>query len=329
MRRRDVILGLGAAVVWPRPAHPQQRIKIPLIGYLSPGSRDNPQGRSNMAAFRQGLTDLGYIEGQTIRIEYRFAEGNFELLPGFAADLVRLNVATIVAGPTPAAVAAWIVTRTTPIVMINVDDPVRLGLVASLARPGGNVTGLAFTVGTDTLSKGLELLKSAVPGLHRVAILFNPDNLAHVVVLRELQIVARTLSLELRPSAVRGPDDFDRAFSLMAEQGIDGVYLIPDVLFVSQAARLVELAAKHRLPSLHQSREEVEAGGLMSYGHNSVAAWRQAAKFVDQLVKGASPSDLPVQLPTQFEFVINLKTAKELGLTIPPMLLVQADELFE
>ncbi len=166
MRRRDVLLGLGGAVVWPRPAHPQQRIKILLIGYLSPGSRDNPQGRSNMAAFRQGLTDLGYIEGQTIRIQYRFAEGNFELLPGFAADLVRLNVATIVAGPTPAAVAAWLVTRTTPIVMINVDDPVRLGLVASLARPGGNVTGLAFTVGTDTLSKGLELLKSAVPGLH-------------------------------------------------------------------------------------------------------------------------------------------------------------------
>ena len=162
-----------------------------------------------------------------------------------------------------------------------------------------------------------------------MAILFNPDNLAHVVVLRELQIVARTLSLELRPSAVRGPDDFDRAFSLMAEQGIDGVYLIPDVLFVSQAARLVELVAKHRLPSLHQSRDEVEAGGLMSYGHSSVSAWRQAAKFVDQLVKGASPSDLPVQLPTHFEFVINLKTAKELGLTIPPTLLVQADELIE
>ena len=262
----------------PLAAFAQQSAKTGRIGYLSPGSPKDVFGRRNRDAFRQGLNDLGHVEGQNLEIEYRFADRNFDRLPELAAELVRLNVAVIVAGPTPAAVAASNATRTTPIVMINVGDPVGLGLVASLARPGGNVTGLAFTVGTEIFGKGLELFKEVVPGLHRVAVLANPANPAHRLVLRDIQVVARALSLELLVLEARSPDDFERAFSIMTEQRVGGVYVIPDVLFVSQAARLTELAAKHRVPSLHQFREEVEAGGLMSYGHSNTAPWRQAPR---------------------------------------------------
>ena len=209
MRRREFIVSLGATVPWPLPAFAQQSAKPARIGYLSPGSPNDPLGQRNRDAFRQGLNDLGHVEGQNLEIEYRFAERSFDRLPQLAAELVRLHVAVIAAGPTPAAVAAWNATRTTPIVMINVGDPVGLGLVASLARPGGNVTGLAFTVGTETFGKGLELFKEAVPGLHRVAVLFNPANPAHALVLRDIQVVARALSLELRPLEVRSVGDFE------------------------------------------------------------------------------------------------------------------------
>ena len=329
MRRREFIALVGGAAAWPLPTFAQQSAGTAHIGYLSPGSVNDPSGRRNRDALRQGLNDLGHIEGQNIKIEYRFAERNFDRLPELAAELVRLNVMVIVAGPTPAAVAAWHATRTIPIVMINVGDPVGLGLVASLPRPGGNVTGLSFTVGTETFGKGLELFKEAVPGLHLVAVLVNPANPAHALVLRDLQVVARALSLELRPVEARSVRDFGGAFSIMEAQRVKGVYVVPDVLFFSQAARLTELAAKYRLASLHQFREEVEAGGLMSYGHSNTVPWRRAATFVDQLLKGASPADLPVQQPTEFEFFINLKTAKALGLTIPPALLARADEIFE
>jgi putative tryptophan/tyrosine transport system substrate-binding protein len=255
---------LGATAAWSLPARAQQSAKIHRIGYLTPGSSTNDLGRRNIDALRQGLNELGYLAGQNIAIEYRFAEGDFDRLPKLAAELVRLDVAIIVAGPTPAAVAARKETPTIPIVMIDVVDPVGLGLIESLARPGGNVTGLAFTVGTETFGKGLEHLKEAVPDLHRVAVLFNPANPAHALVPRDLQAAARATGVELRPVEARVPDDFDRAFSLMAEQRVGGLYVIPDVLFIVHARRLAVLATGHRFPSLHQFREEVEAGGLMS-----------------------------------------------------------------
>jgi putative ABC transport system substrate-binding protein len=239
MRRRAFIAALSCAAV---PAIAQQSdARTPRIGYISPGPPNDPAGRRNRDALRQGLNDLGLVEGQNIKIEYRFADRNFDRLPELAAELVRLNVTVIVAGPTPAAVAAWHATRTIPIVMINVGDPVGLGLVASLARPGGNVTGLSFTVGTETFGKGLELFKEAVPGLHRVAVLVNPANPAHALVLRDIQVVARALGLELRPFEARSVSDLEGAFSIMAEQRVDGVYVIPDVLFFSQSARLTDL----------------------------------------------------------------------------------------
>jgi len=286
-------------------------------------------GKRNLDAFRHGLREFGYTEGKNLVIEYRFADFQFDRLPHLAAELVRLDVAVIVAGPTPAAVAARKATSTIPIVMINTGDPVGLGLVDSLARPGGNVTGLAFTVGTETFGKGLELLRDAVGGLRSVAILFNPANPSHALVLRDVQVVARALALELHLVEATAPDDFDNAFGLIAVRGADALYVIPDVLFVTQAARIAELAVRHRLPSLHQFKDEVEAGGLISYGHANTAPWRQAAAFVDRLLAGARAADLPVQQPTKFELIINLKTAKALGLTIPPTLLARADEVIE
>ena len=328
MRRRDILTGLVTAAGWALPARSQSVTPV-RIGYLSPGWPSNPQGLRNQRAFREGLAEFGRTEGASLVIEYRHAEARFERLPELAADLVRANVAVIVAGPTPAAVAARQATRTIPIVMVNVGDPVGLGLVESLAAPGGNVTGLAFTVGTETFGKGLELFKDAVPGLRRVAVLGNPGNPGHPLVLAHLQVAARDLGLALVPLEAAATEAFEGAFRTMAEAKVDGLYVIPDVLLVTEAPRLTALAAKHRLPTLHQFREEVEAGGLMSYGHSNAAPWRRAAAFVDQILKGARPADLPVQQPTQFEFVVNLRTARALGLDLPPALLARADEVIE
>jgi putative ABC transport system substrate-binding protein len=328
MKRREVIAGL-IALVWPPLARSQQGAQIPRIGYLSPGSAADAQGHRNQNALRQGLHDLGLIEGRSIVIEYRFAERDFSRLPELAAQLVRRNVAVIVAGPTPAAVAAAQATRTVPIVMVNTGDPVGLELVESLARPGGNVTGLAFTVGTDAFRKGLELLAEAVPGLGRVAVLSNPNNPAQKRVLSAVEATAHALNIEPISLEARHPDDFGRAFAAMAEQRVRAVYVMPDVLLFSHASQLAALALERQLPSLYQFREEVEAGGLMSYGHINTEPWRRAATFVDQLLKGAAPGDLPVQQPTKFELVINLKTARALRLSIQSALLARADEVIE
>jgi putative tryptophan/tyrosine transport system substrate-binding protein len=226
-------------------------------------------------------------------------------------------------------VAARKATATIPIVMINVGDPVGLGLIASLARPGGNVTGSAFTVGTETFGKALELLKDAVPNLRHVAILSNPGNPVHPLVTRDIAVAARALGVQLQLLEARGPDEFDAAFAAMTKERVEALYVIADVLFVLHAARLADLAVKNRLPSMHQLRGDVVAGGLMSYGHNSADQYRGAATFVDKLLKGAKPTDLPVDQPTKFELLINLKTAKALGLTIPESLLARADEVIE
>ena len=320
---------MGSAVAWPLAAHAQQTGKVARIGYLAAGSHDNPLVRQNLDAFRQGLRDLGHVEGQNIAIEYRFAEGDFDRLPDLAAELVRLEVAVIVAAPTPAAVAARNATETIPIVMINVGDPVGLGLIASLARPGGNITGSSFTVGTETFGKALELLRDAVPNLRSVAILSNPANPSHALVTQDVKVAAQALGVQIRMLEARGPDEFERAFAAMTKERVEALYVVADVQFVLHAARLADLAVKSRLPSMHQLRRVVEAGGLMSYGHSAADQWRGAATFVDKLLKGAKPADLPVEQPTKFELVINLKTAKALGLTIPPTLLARADEVIE
>ena len=329
MRRRELIGLLGAAAAWPLAAHAQQRGMVARIGYLAAGSHDNLLVRENLNAFRRGLRDLGHFEGQNIVIDYRFAEGDFDRLPDLAAELIRLEVAVIVAAPTPAAAAASKATATIPIVMINVGDPVGLGLIASLGRPGGNVTGSSFTIGTETFGKGLELLKEAVPNLHRVAVLSNPANPSHALVTRVVEIAAQGLAVQVQMLEARGPDEFDSAFATMTKEPVEALYVVADVQFVLHAARLADLAMKSRLPSMHQLRRLVEAGGLMSYGHSAADQWRGAATFVDKLLKGAKASDLPVEQPTKFELVLNLKTAKALGLTIPPTLLARADEVIE
>ena len=286
------------------------------------------RGRTS-TPFARSCGELGYIEGQNLVIEQRFAERDFDRLPRLAAELVRLKVDIIVASPTPAAVAAKKATDTIPIVMLNTGDPVGLGLVASLARPGGNVTGLSYSVGLETFGKGLELLKEAIPNLNRVAVLSNPANPAHALAIKNIEIAARALRLELQLLEARGPDEFEAAFASMAKQHAGAVVIEPDTLMISHAARIAGLAVGNQLASMHAYKEEVEAGGLMSYGPRFSEPWRRAAGFIDKLIKGASPAELPVQQPTKFELTIKLKTAHAIGLTIPPTLLARADEVIE
>jgi len=327
VRRRAVIALFGAAAASPFTARAQRPVKVARIGCLSGGSRDFV--RRNLEFFRQELARLGYTEGRNIAFEYRFAEGDFERLPQLAAELVSLEVDVIVASPTPAAVAAKKATGAIPIVMVNAGDPVGLGLVQSLAHPGGNVTGLAFSVALETLGKGLELLKDAVPNLNRVAVLLNPANPAYSLAKKHVEIAAAASGVQLQLLEVRSQGDFANAFAAMTQERAGAVIIVPDVLSVENARQLAQLAVSTGLPSMHGFREQVEAGGLISYGPNLIEPFRHAAAFVDKLLKGAKPADLPVQQPTKFELVINLKTARALGITIPTTLLARADEVIE
>ena len=296
--------------------------KLPRIGYLSTGSA-SPWD----AAFRQGLRELGYIEGKNITIEYRFAEGKYERLPGFTVELMRLNVDVIVT--TGAADrAAQHATQTIPIVMAFGANVAGTPGIASLARPGGNVTGLT-TISEETSGKRLALLKEAVPRLSRVAVLRNPGSPISAVLSSETEAAARALGLQVQLLEVRGPEDFERVFEA-ATRGRAGALLgLPDAVFFEKRARLADLAAKHRLPTIYQVREQAEAGSLMSYGPSIPDMCRRAATYVDKILKGAKPGDLPIEQPTKFQLVINLKTAKALGLTIPQSLLLQADQVIQ
>jgi putative tryptophan/tyrosine transport system substrate-binding protein len=326
MRRRKFIALVGAAVARPICVRAQQPAgKAHRIGYLAGGSSTT----ALHGAFRQALRELGWVEGQNIVIDYRFAEGRFDLLPDLAAELVRLKVDIIVAAPTPAAMVAKNATEAIPIVMIGVGDPVGLGLIASLARPGGNVTGLAYSVGLELVGKQLELLKETIPKIHRVAILSNPANPAHALAIRHVKVAAQSLGMELQLLEARDPNQFDGAFAAMAKERVGALLVVPDGMSIIHRARLADLATKNRLPSMYGIRENVEAGGLIFYGHNLSDQWRRAATFVDKIFKGAKPADLPVEQPTKFELVINVKTAKALGLTVPPPLLARADEVIE
>jgi putative tryptophan/tyrosine transport system substrate-binding protein len=326
---RRAFIGTLAGGLLAAPLTPgaQQAAKIPRIGYLAVQPAANPHLHE---AFRQGLRDLGYVEGRNVVIEYREAEGKPERLPALAAELVALKVDVIVAQPTVAAMAAKQATRTLPIVF-PVADPVTSGLVTSLARPGGNVTGLT-NVAPDLVGKGLELLKQAVPGVSRVAGLWQPGALPERTtkdMLKEAEVAARALGVRLQFVEARGLDDFDRAFSEMTRARAGALTVLGGSVFFSERRRLVDLVAKNRLPAVYPWREGVEAGGLMAYGPDLADLFRRAATYVDKILKGAKPADLPVQQPTKFELVINLKTAKALGLTIPPSLLQRADQVIE
>ena len=318
-----LVLGL---LVAPLAADAQQAAKVPRIGYLAQNLAAGPH---NVEAFRQGLRDLGYVEGRNVVIEYRDAEGKFERLPALAAELVALKVDVIVAPATAGALAATQATRTLPIVFAVAADPVTSGLVTSLARPGGNVTGLSI-LAPELVGKNLELLTQGVPGVSRVAVLRQPGVLGERTekdMLKEAEVAARALGVRPQFVEARGPDDFDRAFSEMIRAHAGALTVLPSTMFGSERRRLVDLAAKNRLPAMYSWREFVDAGGLMSYGPNVADNYRRAAAYVDKILKGAKPADLPVEQPTKFELVINRKTAKTLGLTIPPSLLQRADEI--
>ena len=310
----------------PLAADAQQAGKVPRIGFLGVTSpSDRP---SHLDAFRQRLRELGWVEGQNIVIDYRYAEGRVDRLPDLAAELVRLKVDLIVASAgTQAATAAKNATETIPIVMIYVRDPVGTGLIASLARPGGNVTGVSGSAGLELFAKQLELLKETVPKIRRVAILSNPDNAYHQLAIREVNAQARSLGVQLQFLEARGPNEFDGAFAAMAKERVGALLVLSDAIFGSHRTRLADLAARSRLPAAYGVRDDVEAGGLMSYGPSILDSYRQAATYVDKILKGAKPADLPVEQPMKFELVLNLKTAEALGLTIPPLILFQADEV--
>ena len=320
-----VILALSLALA-PLAAEAQPPGKVYRMGYLYSGSATSSPRAPE--AFREGLRELGWVEGRNIVIDYRFAEGRFDRLPDLAAELVRLKVNVIVAWPTPPTIAAKNATGTIPIVMIGVGYPIELGLIASLARPGRNVTGLSFNVGEE-IGKGLELLRETLPKVRRVAILSNPANPGHAPAVSIVKAAARSLGLQLQLLEAREPNQLEGAFAAMAKDRVEALLVVTDSMFIFQRARLADLAVKNRLPAMFGVREFVDAGGLMSYGVSVPDLMRRAATFVDKILKGAEPADLPVEQPTKFELVINLKTAKTLGLTIPQSVLGRADEMIQ
>ncbi len=326
MNRRTFLCGLTLGMLaLPVAAETQQAGKVPRIGFLFYGS---PGPSPELDAFRQGLRELGYIEGQDITIEYRFASGRVGQLPELAAELVRLNLDVIVTPGTPASVAAKQATSTIPIVFAGVADAVGAGLVADFARPGGNITGLTG-ISAELGGKRLDLLKEVVPKASRVAVLFNPADRSNVLVLKELQESAPALRLTLQPLGVRGPGEFEGAFVAMSRKRAHELFGAAGILTTEHRKAVVDLAAKSRIPAMWGERQFVEAGGLMSYAVNFYDQVRSAATYVDKILKGAKPGDLPVEQPTKFELVINLKTAKALGLTIPQSLLLRADEVIQ
>lgn len=324
-RKLIVALCVGALIV-PFSSFAQQQGKVWRVGFLSP----YPSGNDlRFKAFKQQLRDLGHVEGKTITIDYLSAETKYDRLSVLAAELVRRNVDVIVAdGGTPPVTAARSATKTIPVVFVAVSDPVGQGIVASLARPGGNVTGISLQ-GRDTAGKLLSLLKEIVPSARRIALLSNPANTSTSLVLSEMHAAARTLRLETTVVNARTPGEFEAAFAEIARDRPAGVVILNDPTYFSEAGRLTTLAAKHRLPTIGGHKAFPESGGLMSYGANRLDLVRRSAVLVDKILKGAKPADLPVEQPTKFDLVINLKTAKALGIKIPQSLLLRANEVIE
>ena len=323
MNRRAFVTGLGVLLAAPR-AEAQQAGGIPRIGLLWSGAPSDPYAQ----AFRQGLQELGYVEGKSILLEDRSADGRPDRLPALAAELVRLKVDVILAAESDTIRAAWQATKTIPIVMTASGDPVGIGVVASLARPGGNVTGLS-SITTELGGKRLELLRSLAPGVTRVAFVWNPDNPVQAMMFNQTEVAARSLGVQLQSLKVRGPSGLDGAFSAMARERPGALIVVVDLLLFAHMKRIADFAVASELPAMAQRKEFAEAGGLMTYGPSYSDLFRRSATYVDKILKGAKPGDLPVEQPTKFELVINLKTAKAIGVTIPPSLLLRADEVIE
>ena len=325
MKRRTFIAALGGAAAWPLAARAQQAGKLPIIGFLG---ATTPSAQSQWtAAFVQRLRELGWIEGRTVAIEYRWAEGRSERAAEIAAEFVRLKVDVIVTSGTSPVLAAKQATAVIPIVFAAAGDPVGTGLVASLARPGGNVTGLSLQA-IDYVGKKLELLREVVPGLRRLAIVVNVGSPIGVLELGEVQAMARTLGLEVITSEIRRAEDIAPAFEALKGRA-EALYVVTDPLLTTNRARIHTLAMGARLPTMHDGREYVEGGGLMSYGPNRPDLFRRVADHVDEILRGAKPADIPVEQPTKFDLIINLTTAKALGLEVPQSLLGRADEVIE
>ena len=320
-----VLLFLGTSI---GPAAAQLPEKGPRVGYLSPGSSDEPFRLRRLEAFRQGLRELGYVEGRSIILESRWAEGKYDRYPALLADLIRLKVQIIVAVGGNATQAARQATSTIPIVMSVVIDPLGSGLVSSLARPGGNVTGLSL-MAPDLVGKQFDMLRQAVPESSRVAVLWNPGNPGSATQLREAEAAARILGVRLTRVEARRPEEITGAFAAIATARVSALLVLNDATLLNQRKQIAELAAKAHLPSISGMREYTEAGGLIAYGPDFLDLERRAATYVDKILKGAKPGELPVEQPTKFELLINLKTAKALGLTIPHRLLQWADEVIK
>ena len=320
-RRRFMLTSMAGALVGPLGGEAQQAGTIPRIGYLS-GSSQTP----NDDAFRQGMRELGYLDGRNVTIEYRFADGKYEQLPSLASELVRMKVAVVVVATTPAIRAAQQATQTIPIVMV-VGEPAD-GTIASLARPGGNITGVS-TINTELSGKRLELLKELTTKLSRVAVLYNPTNPISARQVPSMEAATRTLGVQLQLLGVKKPQDFEGAFAAAVRGRADAVMSLPDQMFNTERKRVAGLALRHRLPTMYWAASHAESGGLMSYGPSISEMYRRGASYVDRIFKGAKAADLPVEQPTTFELVINLKTAKALALTIPTSLLARADQVIE
>jgi len=327
--RRQVLIALGAgALAAPLASFAQQQTKVWRIGFLSARRRPASLDADYYGVLPRSMRELGYVEGKNLVIDWRFADGDYERLPGLAAELVKLKVDVIVAAGSPATVPAQKATTTIPIVMVTSIDPVAAGLVKSLARPGGNLTGIS-SLGGDISPKHLEILLTILPRLSRVAVLVNPANPNHAAMLKNVQTAAQKVNVSVLPLEARTPQEIERAFTRMARENIRATIVELDSLFIQQRRQLAELAMKNRISSIATFREYVEDGGLISYGDNQADALRSAVVLVDKILKGARPGDLPVEQSTKFDLVINRKTARAIGITIPESVLFRADRVIE
>jgi putative tryptophan/tyrosine transport system substrate-binding protein len=326
MDRRTFIGAVAAGIIAaPLASFAQQSLKVHRVGWLTTGSPSD--GRDFIDELKKSLSDLGYSEGKNIVFDFRYSEGRPERLAGLAAELVALNPDVIISGATPGTRAAKQVTETTPIIMIGVSDPVGAGFVASLARPGRNITGVV-NLGLDMAAKPLELLHTVVPKATRIAVLV-PDNPAIPAIVKAIQEAARSLRLTVLPTTVRTPDEIESAFASMVKEKAEALIVIADTVTMVNRKRIAELAAEAKLPAIYQYLPQVEAGGLFSYGPNPRDLEKLVASYIDKILKGAKPGDLPVQQPTEFELVVNMKTAKALGITFPPEILLRADKVIQ
>ena len=325
MKRREFITLLGAAAAWPLAARTQGVNPAP-VGYLF--TSEKAEGQGLWDACREGLRELGYREGGNITLEPRWTEGHQEQLPNLVKELLGLNVAVLVTAATPASLAAKAATNTTPIVFVAVADPVSVGLVASLERPGGNVTGLSLLT-SDLSGKRLELLREIVHNISRVAILMNPDNLSNTIFLEQTQLAAQKFGIELNASNARRPDDVEKAFATAASQHTDALIVFDDPVLWSYRQQIVSLAAAQRLPAMYGYSDFVDDGGLISYGPDRLDQYRRTAIYVDKILRGGKPADLPVEQPIKFELIVNRKTATALGLSLPPPITVSADKIID